>query len=241
MPEDMVTEKLGREPTQQFVRAALAGAYIALGAELMLMCKAQGMPPIVCGAAFSTGLWMTMCAKGELFTGNCLMLADYQPWEKGQVMRKCGIGIRNKGIHRCLRVTYAGNAVGAITIAALVALTAQDMSSAYDVATAKCSMTPVATLARAVLCNMCVAIAVGLGCRTKSYCEKLVCAMLPVTCFVTCGWEHSIADMFLLAVAAPAISPTGALVTLAVATVGNMMGAHIVGRLWHMTDKGGSN
>lgn len=241
MPEDMVAEKLGRKPTQQFVRAALAGAYIALGAELMLMGTAQGMPPIVCGAAFSVGLWMTMCAKGELFTENCLMLADYQPWKRGQAMRKCGIGAKNRAICRCLCITYVGNVIGAIVIAAvaaLMALTAQDMSSAYEVALATCYMPPVITLARAVLCGVCVAIVIGLGYRTKSCCERLVYTMLPVTCFITCGWEHSITDMFLLVVAAPAISPDVALFTLAVTTVGNLMGAYGVGKLWHMAEKG---
>lgn len=227
MPEELISQKTQRGAPAQLVRAILAGAYIALGAQLMLTCREQGMPPLVCGIAFSLGLWATMCACGELFTGDCLMLADLNGKDRA----------RDAGIWRCLLITYVGNAVGAVTIAGLVAATATALPGAYAMVATKCVAPPSAILAKAILCNVCVALAVGLGCQADTHGERLVCAVMPVTCFVTCGWEHSIADMFLLATTFPAIPAASALTLLAVSTVGNMLGAYLLAGAWKLAGR----
>jgi formate/nitrite transporter FocA (FNT family) len=63
------------------------------------------MPGIVCGLAFSLGLWLVMCADGELFTGNCLLLSEYKPWMSNQYAELAGISITNKKIARCVNLS----------------------------------------------------------------------------------------------------------------------------------------
>lgn len=228
MPEETIEAKTRRLDKPQLIRSILAGIYIALGATLMLACKESGLPPIVGGLAFSLGLWLTICANGELFTGNCLLLAEYQPWKKNQSMRSAAIGRRNSGIVRCLCVTYLGNLVGSLAMFAAIRATGAYGDVAITVASTKCAAPVLETFVRAILCNVCVCLAVWLGIRQTSPAERLVCVALPVACFVTCGWEHSIADMFLLLLGH---APEGDMLrVLATATLGNIVGGYLVAK-----------
>lgn len=228
MLPETITSKIERPTKPQLIRSILAGIYISLGATLMLACKADGMPSIVCGIAFSLGLWLVMCADGELFTGNCLLLAEYKPWEPHQCMRPAGIGIDNRNIARCLFTTYIGNLIGSLMMAALLHLSGSYLGIAAEIAAAKCAVPVHVTLIKSLLCNLCVCLAVSIGCTQKSPLEKLICAALPVACFVACGWEHSIADMFFLPLGAASLPDM--LRVIGVATIGNMLSGFAIAK-----------
>lgn len=221
MPEEIMLAKTTRPTKEQFLRSILAGAYIALGATLMLACKADGLPGLVCGMAFSLGLWLVMCAQGELFTGNCLMLSALGTE-----------GTDNAKLARCLATTYLGNLIGSLVMVLLVTATGAYGDVDAAIATAKLAAPMHVTLAKSVLCNLCVCLAVHVGCKQTSPLEKLACALLPVACFVACGWEHSIADMFLLPLALPTVTdPVGIIRVILVATVGNMVAGYALAKV----------
>jgi formate/nitrite transporter FocA (FNT family) len=51
-----------------------------------------------------------------------------------------------------------------------------------------------------VLCNILVCLAVLINHSSKNILEKILIPILPVSLFVLCGFEHSIADMFYISI-----------------------------------------
>lgn len=216
-----------------FVLAILAGAFVALGASFMLMVRSDlALTPtislILGGLAFCLGLFLVLVAGAELFTGNCLMvigaLDGRYPFTR--MLRKWA-------------VVYAGNAVGALLIVALlIASGFPDMQAgavgdlAVSVAASKASLSPLVACSRGVLCNVLVCLAVWMGSAGKTVCDKLAAAILPVVAFVVLGFEHSVANMFFLPLGmlieamggASSIAVTGALSNLVFVTLGNIVG-----------------
>lgn len=197
--EDAGLTKATAPAARLFVLAVLAGAFIALGGSFMLIVKADASLPfavsqVLGGLVFCLGLFLVLVAGAELFTGNCLMAA-------GGLSRRYPLS----GILRNWAIVYAGNAVGAILVAALLTLAAfGDMGSgavgdaAITVAASKASLPPAAAFTRGILCNVLVCLAVWMGFAGKTVCDKLAATVLPVCAFVALGFEHSIANLFFL-------------------------------------------
>ena len=197
--EDAGLTKATAPAARLFVLAVLAGAFIALGGSFMLIVKADASLPfavsqVLGGLVFCLGLFLVLVAGAELFTGNCLMAA-------GGLSRRYPLS----GILRNWVIVYAGNAVGAILVAALLTLAAfGDMGSgavgdaAITVAASKASLPPAVAFTRGILCNVLVCLAVWMGFAGKTVCDKLAATVLPVCAFVGLGFEHSIANLFFL-------------------------------------------
>ncbi len=103
------------------------------------------------------------------------------------------------------------------------------------VAAAKISLDPSAAVARGMLCNVLVCLAVWLCMGARSVSDKILAILFPITAFVACGFEHSVANMFFLpiglAVAWFAHAPLSfgaAFANLALVTVGNVLGGTIL-------------
>lgn len=239
MDLETITGKLVRSPGTQFGRAVLAGAYISFGAMLMIACKAEGMPSIVCGIAFSLGLWLVVSCNGELFTGNCLLI----PYMGFDVEIECVEDGKPKGgktykttllVMRNLFLSLLGNAVGALFIA-LVSSKYVDQGTLSAIVEAKTSATPFDVIVKGALCNIAICLAVHVASGEEGAVGRLVSCMLPVALFIACGWEHSIADMFFV-MAAGDIS-TSALVLVSFAVVGNYVGGGLVARMLLLTNE----
>ena len=92
---------------------------------------------------------------------------------------------------------------------------------------AKASGTPMNLLAKAILCNILVCIAIWCGTKMKSEGAKMAMNFCCVGTFVTCGFEHSVANMTFLSIGmmnGAAIGLGGFLYNLAIVTLGNMIG-----------------
>ena len=63
---------------------------------------------------------------------------------------------------------------------------------------AKTNLTFIEALFRGILCNILVGMGVYLSYASQSIAGKIIAAMLPVILFVVVGYEHSVANMFLL-------------------------------------------
>ncbi len=181
---------------QLLLLGVLAGVYIGIGSHLFLVAMQAGMGRLVGGAAFGVGLVLVVVAGAELFTGNIIMVI-------GTLTRKFTIG----RMVRSWLAVYIGNAVGALLFVALMwhaGLLAQHGTAtavgqyAGEVATAKLQLTFTEAFIRGILCNMLVVLAIIMAILSKDIISKIACCILPIMAFVASGFEHSIANMYLI-------------------------------------------
>ena len=84
---------------------------------------------------------------------------------------------------------------------------------------------------RAVLCNFLVCLGVLCGMKMKSESGRALMIIMCICCFVFSGFEHSIANMGIYAIAymvVPGVSLAAILRGLLVVTLGNMVGGAIL-------------
>jgi formate/nitrite transporter len=223
-----------------FALAILAGAFIALGSLFFTITmtsgitgqsQAFGLMRLVGGLTFSLGLILVVVGGAELFTGNNLIA---MAWASGRVTTQQVV--RNWGW------VYLGNLVGAMGTAVLIWLAgAQTMSDGavgetmVRIARSKISLDPVSAVARGVLCNVLVCLALWLCMGARSVTDKVLAIVFPITAFVACGFEHSVANMYfvpigiaLAAGSAAPLSVADALSNLALVTLGNILGGTVL-------------
>lgn len=181
------------------VMGFLGGAYIALAGFFYTVITQDGygfvgvgVTRLLGGLGFSLGLLLVLVAGAELFTGNCLMA---MPLAMGKV--RLGGMMRNWGL------VYLGNLLGALSVAILVRLGGLDVGmvgeNALKIAAIKMSLGAREAFFRGVLCNWLVALAVWMSYGAEDIGGKLAALVLPVAAFVACGFEHSVANMYFLA------------------------------------------
>ena len=222
-----------------FALAVLAGAFIALGALFYTVTMTTGSEAAVPfgllrlagGVAFSLGLVLVVVGGAELFTGNNLIA---MAWASGRVT--------TQQIMRNWGWVYLGNLVGAVGTAALVWLAGIHSmgdgavgETMVQIARSKTALDPVSAVARGVLCNVLVCLAVWLCMGARSVTDKILAIVFRITGFVACGFEHSVANMYFLpigvALAAGTSAPlsvAGAVGNLALVTLGNVLGGTVL-------------
>lgn len=243
--------KAARDTLALVVLGVLAGAFIALGAVFMTVVLAGsselpwGVARLLGGLAFSLGLILVIVGGAELFTGDSLMIVAC-------ASRRITIA----ALLRAWSLVYLGNIAGAVGTAALVFLAGQHGfgggavgKSALGVAAAKASLPTFQLFFLAVLCNVLVCLAVWMSFGARSATDKAIVIIPPVSAFVAAGFEHSIANFYLLpyglAVKAwagpefwiaigqtagdyPALTMAAAIHNVAVSTVGNLVGGSLM-------------
>lgn len=215
------------------VLAVLAGAFIGLGAiffAVVVTGSTLGLGPtrLLGGLAFCLGLILVVVAGAELFTGNNLV-----------AMAWASRLIRGREMLRSWAIVYAGNLCGALLTAAGCYLGGVHLlgdggvaDTLLAIAVHKTRLPLVQMFALAVLCNALVCLAVWLSQAGHTVVDKVIGIVFPITAFVVVGFEHSIANMFLLPYAI-AIEGTSALlpgtvVNIAVVTLGNVVGGSVL-------------
>ena len=205
MAERAATAGVGKaalDTLSLFTLAVLAGAFIALGAQLATIvgiAPAFGVGPsrLLVGVAFSLGLVLVVLAGAELFTGNMLIL----------IARLQG-AVPTAQLLRNWTIAYAGNFVGATLTAGLVYASGQWAiaggqvgGAALATAHAKLSLGFVEAVARGILGNGLVCLAVWLCFGARSNADRIFSIVPPIAAFVAAGFEHSVANMYFVPVA----------------------------------------
>lgn len=245
------TAKAGRDAVALVVLGILAGAFIAFGAMFMTIVMTGagelpwGMARLVGGLVFSLGLILVIVGGAELFTGDSLMIVACASRRITPVL-----------LIRAWALVYIGNIIGAIGTAALVYLSGQHefagssvARTALTIAAAKAALPTVQLLFLAVLCNVLVCLAVWMSFGAESTGGKVLVIVPPVAAFVAAGFEHSIANLYLLPYALAIKSWAGpelwaavgktagdyagltfgaALHNIVVATIGNLIGGSLM-------------
>lgn len=177
----------------------LAGFFIGLGAMFCTLVTTDisigfGLTKLVGGLVFSLGLILVVLAGAELFTGNALM-----------------VGSRISGkitVSKLLRnwtIVYFANLVGSLLLVMLIYYSNFWTMDAYKVganslaiANAKASLAFWPAFMRGILCNALVCLAVWLCFGARTTIDKIFAIIFPITAFVACGFEHSIANMYFI-------------------------------------------
>ena len=130
-------------------------------------------------------------------------------------------------------VCWLGNLAGAAVLALLFhfsGLNGEATSTFLSTAAAgKMSTAFVPLFIRGILCNILVCLAVWCSFRTTNDAAKLIMVFWCLFAFITCGFEHSVANMTQLTVAlldpaGQAVSLVGYFYNLITVTLGNMVG-----------------
>jgi formate transporter FocA len=197
--EEIGVVKASAPALRLFALAILAGAFIALGSVFSTVVTAGGGVPfgvsrVIGGLAFSLGLVLVVVGGAELFTGNNLI-----------VMAWASRRVTTLQVLRNWAIVYAGNFVGAVSVAILVFWSGQYRAGDGAVATRVLAIGDEKTglpfgraVVLGVLANALVCLAVWLSFSARSVVDRVVAVTLPVTAFVASGFEHSIANMYLV-------------------------------------------
>jgi formate transporter len=197
--ETLGVKKASLDFWSMFALAVLAGFFIGLGAQFFTLVITDsglgfGMNKLLGGVTFSLGLILVIVAGAELFTGNNLIMIAWVGGKLtlGQLMRNWII-------------VYLGNLVGSLITVILVYLARQWTfagfavgATALNIAHAKVNLSFTEGITRGILCNVLVCLAVWLCMSGRSVVDKIMAILFPITAFVACGFEHSIANMYFI-------------------------------------------
>jgi len=197
-------EKVGVAKTQlsllsTILLGVLAGAFIGLGALYFMIVKSDNslsfaISQLLGGFAFSLGLILVIVAGAELFTGNNLLA---MAWADGK--------ISTSELLKNWVIVCFSNFIGAAGLAVLVFYsghTEMNDSAIADqylkIAAAKSTMPFWTAFFKGVLCNILVCMAVWMALAGRSVFDKVVAIIFPISAFVAAGFEHSIANMYII-------------------------------------------
>jgi formate transporter len=197
--ENVGVKKANLDFWSMFALAVLAGLFIGLGAEFFTLVITDtglgfGLNKLIGGLVFSLGLILVVVAGAELFTGNNLIVMAWVSGKLtlGQVMRNWII-------------VYLGNLVGSLGAVMLMYLTEQWAfadyhvgATALNIANAKVNLSFTTGVARGILCNALVCLAVWLCMSGRTVTDKILAILFPITAFVASGFEHSVANMYFI-------------------------------------------
>ena len=187
---------------QIMVLSLMAGAFISFGAMYYTVVMTQpsaayGASKMLGGIAFSLGFILVVIAGGELFTGNNLIV---MAWAKGRVTFR--------SVMRNWSLVYLGNTVGALITVYLVYVSGfLDGAhhavgvTALKVGVAKVSHTTSEAFVRGMFCNALVCLASWMVYASRSVTDKILAVLFPISAFVAIGFEHCIANMFMIPLA----------------------------------------
>ena len=230
--EAVGVRKAGLSITQTLTLGVLAGAFIAFGAMLFTLVMTDatlgfGLMRLVGGVAFSLGLILVVVGGAELFTGNNLI-----------VMAWADRRVSTAALLRNWLLVYIANGFGAGAMVVMMVL-ADGLSigggavagTASKIAEAKISLGFVEALFRGILCNVLVCLAVWLCFAAHSVSGKILAIVFPISAFVALGFEHSVANMYLIPIGM--ISGAGfdlaaLLGNLVPVTLGNVIGGGVL-------------
>ncbi len=178
--------------------------------------------------SFAAALSLVVMAGAELFTGNNFVMASAA--YAGEV--------KWADVVKLWVVCYIGNLVGSLLAAVMFHFTGLATGAVGEViatvAAAKMGGTALALFMKGIFCNVLVCLAVWCCTKMKTESGKLVMIFWCIFVFVFCGFEHSVANMTIMASGlldpngVAGLSIGGYVYNLVIVTIGNMIGGAIL-------------
>jgi formate transporter len=249
--ENVGLAKANRDPLALLVLGILAGAFIAFGGlfSTVVLSGSDALPwgvaRLLAGLVFSLGLILVIVGGAELFTGDTLMVMAYAS-DKISFSR----------LLRVWGLVYIGNIIGSLATVALVFASGHYGygggligKTALGIATSKSALPGMQVLALSILCNVLVCLAVWMCFGARTITDKVMVIVPPIAAFVAAGFEHCVANMYLLpfglaikywgdasfwtrtglsAENYAALTPENVLHNISIATLGNLIGGSLL-------------
>jgi len=207
-PEEILTiaSRTGRKKVKlpfprMIVLGFLAGAYISFGFLLYVRVTASTpehiwgtLSSFIGAAVFPLGLIFVLIAGGELLTGNMMALTTARLNKK----------IRTRDIVKNWSVITMGNFIGAIFIAYLfghylgLTETGDYLIRTINIAGEKVMEPTVKAFVSGIGANWLVCLAVWLAYAAKDVAGKILGIWFPIMAFVAIGFQHVVANMFII-------------------------------------------
>ncbi|CAG9000997.1 MAG: putative formate transporter 1 [Candidatus Celerinatantimonas neptuna] len=197
--KDYGHHKVIKNAKTSFLLAIAAGIFIALAFVFYVTVTTGSRGPwglvhLVGGLVFSMGLILVVLCGTELFTSTVLSLISRVNGELSTLtLLKCWIRV------------YLGNMLGSLFVVLLIVgsgLYASDHGqwglNAMHLAQHKIHHTFLQAFTLGILCNMMVCLGIWLTFSTNNPLSKAILMILPVAMFVASGFEHCVANMFMI-------------------------------------------
>ncbi|WP_449619795.1 formate/nitrite transporter family protein [Robertmurraya sp. Marseille-Q9965] len=187
-----------------FLKSAIlgfqAGAFVALGYLLYIRVTAplggelEGVSTVLGASVFPIGLILTLMAGGELLTGN-MMAVPFARYAKK---------INTRALIQNIAIITFSNFIGAVFVAYFFGHIAQltevgsYLEKMIDIAEHKLDSSFLQAFVSGIGCNWLVALAVWLCYGSNSSSGKILGIWFPTMTFVAIGFQHVVANMFVI-------------------------------------------
>lgn len=198
--EEVGNYKVNKHPSSTILSAIIAGVFISIAFVFYITVTtgtstvAFGLAKLVGGICFSLGLMLVVCCGADLFTSTVLTILPKMT-HKVSWFRM----IRN------WILVYIGNFIGAILFVGVIWFSGQYMVAngmwglnVLQTADHKLHHTFIEAVLLGLLANLMVCLAAWMSYAGRSLLDKMLIMILPVAMFVASGFEHSIANMFMI-------------------------------------------
>ena len=199
--ENALAHKALNHPIRAFMLALSGGGYIALGFVFFTTSQVGtaevlgfGLAKVIGGLVFSVGLALVVLTGAELFTSTSMTL----------VARASGL-ITWKRLFLHWGIVYVGNFVGAVTILVLCWFGGAWRQAGggwgeviLNTSRAKLEHDFVSAFFLGIACNLLVCLAVWVAFAGRTITDKVLAVTGPIALFVASGFEHSVANMFMI-------------------------------------------
>jgi formate transporter len=198
--EDAGVYKATKHPLTTFYLAITAGMFISIAFVFYITATTGtstipfGIAKLIGGTCFSLGLILCVVCGADLFTSTVLI-----------VVAKASGRITWGQLAKNWVNVYIGNLFGALMFVVLIWLSGMYMTAngawglnVLQTADHKMHHTFIEAVCLGILANLMVCLAVWMSYSGRSLMDKMFAMILPVAMFVASGFEHSIANMFLI-------------------------------------------
>ncbi len=239
----IAVQKIGyfkSNPVGYLVSAMMAGAYVGVAIILILTLGDDAEPSarnLIMGCFFGIALALIIFAGAELFSGHIMYMTF------GYLYKKIGLFAVLKDWVIC----WYGNLFGAVLLSFLFALgggggwMGDSSSLVHNLADAKMNSGITELLARAVICNWLLCLAIWMTSKTRDDTAKCILIFWCLFAFVSAGFEHSIATMAIFSISLLGENPdtvtmSGLFYNLGWVSLGNVVGgAGFIGVAYYLT------
>ena len=198
--EELGNYKVNKHPSSTILSAIIAGVFISIAFVFYITVTtgtatvAFGLAKLVGGICFSLGLMLVVCCGSDLFTSTVLT-----------ILPKMTHKISWTKMIRNWIFVYIGNFIGAILFVTIIWFSGQYMVAnglwglnVLQTADHKLHHTFIEAVCLGLLANLMVCLAAWMSYAGRSLLDKMLIMILPVAMFVASGFEHSIANMFMI-------------------------------------------
>jgi formate transporter len=197
---DAGAKKASMRPEHALLLGFLGGAFIALGFLLDIRVIANlpkewgTFSSLLGGAVFPVGLMLIIIAGGELLTGNMMALPIAVLAKRatpGQLVRNWLLVLVSNFIGAIFVAYFFGHILG-------LTETGPFLTKTVAIAEAKIDETFIQSVISAVGCNWLVCLGVWLAYGADDIGGKILAIWFPIMGFVAIGFQHVVANMFVI-------------------------------------------